>query len=395
MSTITVEKIADLKGSERLREEWNDLLQTSTADCLFLTWEWLFTWWRHLGGDRELFIVTVRSGRELLAIAPLARRAHRLAGVIPVRSLEFLGTGSVGSDYLDVIARRGRESEAVRALGEYLASEKLVVEMAQVKSNSGLAAELARELGTRGWSLAETKTSVCPFIRLSGHSWQSYLATLGSEHRYNLQRRLRNAARQFDLRFEQARSEGERREALAILVELHHLRWRDRGGSDGFHTPVLLAFHEEVSRLALERGWLRLFVMSLNGKPVASLYGFRYQHVFYYYQSGFDPVYSKYSVGLLAMALAIKSAIEERAEEYDLLHGDEQYKFHWAKEVRELSRLDVYPRHARARLYKGVRETSRAAKRIVRRVLPETVVGRIAAARHIGGWQEPYAARHD
>jgi CelD/BcsL family acetyltransferase involved in cellulose biosynthesis len=394
MSMITVEKIADLKGSEGLREEWNDLLQTSTADCLFLTWEWLFTWWRHLGGDRELFIVTVRSGRELLAIAPLARRAHRLAGVIPVRSLEFLGTGSVGSDYLDVIARRGRESEAVRALGEYLAGEKLVVEMAQVKSNSGLAAELARELGTRGWSLAETKTSVCPFIRLSGHSWPSYLATLGSEHRYNLQRRLRNATRQFDLRFEQARSESERREALAILVGLHHMRWRDRGGSDGFHTPVLLAFHEEVSRLALERGWLRLFVMSLNGKPVASLYGFRYQHVFYYYQSGFDPVYSKYSVGLLAMALAIKSAIEERAEEYDLLHGDEQYKFHWAKEVRELSRLDVYPRHTRARLYKGVRDTSRAAKRIVRRVLPETVAGRIAAARHIGGWQEPYAARH-
>jgi cation diffusion facilitator CzcD-associated flavoprotein CzcO/CelD/BcsL family acetyltransferase involved in cellulose biosynthesis/predicted ATP-grasp superfamily ATP-dependent carboligase len=372
-----IEKIADLTGFEQLRKEWDDLLQASAANCLFLTWEWMFAWWNHLRGDRELFILTVRSGHELLAIAPFALRTRRLVGVLPVRSLEFLGTGSVGSDYLDLIVRRGRERDAVEALGEYLVREQLMVEMAQVKRNSGVAAELARELRSRGWSLAETKTSVCPFIKLSGHSWESYLATLGSEHRYNFRRRLKNATRQFDLRFEQVHSEGERREALAALVALHQMRWRERGGSDGLHTQDLLAFHEELSRIALERGWLRLFVMSFNGEPAASLYGFRYQHTFYYYQSGLDPAYSKCSVGLLAMGLAIKSAIEEGVEEYDLLHGDERYKFHWAKEARELFLVEAYPPRTREWLYKGVRETSRAAKRIARQVLPETVAARI------------------
>src|SRR5207302_10088997 len=135
----------------------------------------------------------------------------------------------------------------------------------------------------------------------------------------------------------------ERREALACLVSLHQRRWQGRGGSDGLHTPALLAFHEEVSQLALARGWLRLFVLSLDGRPAAALYGFRYGPVFYFYQSGFDPTYSRYSVGLVLMGLAIKSALEEGAQEYDLLHGTESYKFHWAAQTRELGGIELLP----------------------------------------------------
>lgn len=379
-NTMRIETIEDTAGFGELREEWNDLLKASASDCLFLTWEWLFIWWKHLADNRRLFILTLRSGHELLAIAPFVSRTRRVAGILPLRSLEFLGTGSVGSDYLDVIARRGREVEVVHKLGEYLVHRQLVVDMTQVGGNRVIAMALAHELRRGGWTMAETPTSVCPFIGLSGHSWESYLATLGPEHRYNFRRRLKNATRDFDLRFEQVRSESERGEALSTLVTLHHLRWRDRGGSDGLHTPALLAFHEELSRLALERGWLRLFVLSLNGRPAAALYGFRYAHIFSYYQTGFDPAYGKYSTGLLAMGLAIKSAIEDGAREYDLLHGDESYKFHWARESRGLWRLELYPPHARCLIYKHVRHAGRIARRLARRAIPEVLAGHLVGA---------------
>jgi len=121
------------------------------------------------------------------------------------------------------------------------------------------------------------------------------------------------------MRFEQARSVREVSDALVTLVRLHHMRWRWRGGSNGFHTPALLAFHADVSQLARARGWPRLFVLSLDGRPAAALYGFRYGETFYFYQSGFDPEYRRYSVGLLATGLSIRAAFEEGAREYDLL----------------------------------------------------------------------------
>ena len=372
-----IERIEDIGGFEKLKAEWNELLEASSSPCLFLTWEWLYTWWKHLSQGRRLFIITVRDGGELAAIAPLTLRPPKLARLLPFRSLEFLGSGIIGSDYLDVIARVGKEQDACEALAEYLRHGKLMLEFTQLKRYSCLAEKFAAELRRCGWSLAETKTNVCPFIDLSGHSWQSYLATLGSEHRYNFGRRLKNLMKQFEVRFEPVCSEEQRQDALSILIALHNLRWQGRACSEAFYTDDLISFHDELSRLALEKGWLRLFVLQLDGKPVASLYGFSYHRVFYYFQAGFDPIYGKYSTGLVAMGLAIKNALEEGVEEYDLLHGDEPYKFHWARARRELGRVELFPPGARGLLYRGTLRLSRATRRMARRVLPTAVSDRI------------------
>src|SRR5947208_3013965 len=350
---MMIESIEDASGFEKLREEWTDLLDASASNCLFLTWEWLYTWWTHLSEGRRLLLVTVRSDGQLIAIAPLTLRPPRLIRLVPFRSLEFLGSGIIGSDYLDFIVRVGKEQDACRALADYLRHGKLMLELTQLERRSCLAEQFAAELRGRGWSLSETKTDVCPFIDLSGHSWQSYLATLGSEHRYNFGRRLKNLMKQFEVRFEPVCSEEQRQDALSILIALHNLRWQGRACSEAFYTDDLISFHDELSRLALEKGWLRLFVLQLDGKPVASLYGFSYHRVFYYVQAGVDPIYGKYSTGLVAMGLAIKNALEEGVEEYDLLHGDEPYKFHWARAARDLGRLELYPTGTRGLLATG------------------------------------------
>jgi CelD/BcsL family acetyltransferase involved in cellulose biosynthesis len=380
----TIEIVDDPNRFEQLRGEWNELLQSSVADCLFLTWEWLYTWWKHLADDRRLFIVVVRSDATLIAIAPLALTVPRGAGFLALPSLEFLGTGVVGSDYLDIIVRAGAERETLDALATCLAGERAVLRLSQCRQGASAAEGLARVLGSSGWGECRQTTDACPFIRLAGHSWESYLASLGSAHRYNFQRRFRNATKMFEVRFEQARSAAACRDALARLFTLHELRWNTRGGSDAFHTPAVRQFHEELSQVALERDWLRLFVLSLDGEPAAALYGFRYRHVFYFYQSGLEPRYQKHSVGLVAMGLAIKTAIDEGAQEYDLLHGQEAYKFHWTKDVRELDRLELYPPDLLAHAMKQVETMGRAAKKGARRILPKTVVDRIAEMRRRG-----------
>lgn len=384
MTVLKVQTIEDPDGFEGLAGEWTELLRASAANSLFMTWEWLWTWWKHLAEGRRLFLITVRRGGELAAIAPFVLRSWNLAGVIPCRSLEFLGTGSVGSDYLDLIIRRGEESDVCRLLADYLENERLMVLLNQLNRQSSLAAGLAAELQARGWGGSEAKINVCPFINLSGHTWPSYLASLGPEHRYNFQRRLKNLTKQANVEFKSVRSEEQRRKALANLIALHHQRWQDRGGSDGLHKPSLLAFHEELSRLALERDWLRLFLLLVDGQPAASLYGFRYHRTFYFYQSGFDPRYSKHSVGLVAMGLAIKSAIEEGAEEYDLLHGAESYKFLWAREARELGRVELYPPYAGGVIRQRAVELNRAAKRLARRAIQHAVADRLSSVRRAG-----------
>ena len=99
--------------------------------------------------------------------------------------------------------------------------------------------------------------------------------------------------------------------------------------------------------------------------------GFCIDRTFYFYQSGFDAAYDKHSVGLVTMGLAIQSAIEEGAEEYDLLHGNEAYKSHWSHDSRELGRLELYPPGGLGWICRSSVELERASRRIARRVLPK------------------------
>ncbi|HSC57382.1 MAG TPA: DapH/DapD/GlmU-related protein, partial [Nitrospira sp.] len=109
-NNLLVTVIEDPARLEHLSSEWSDLLNDSDADCLFLTGEWLETWWRHFARqDWTLHLVTVRRQSHLLGILPLFTRPRTFGGLMTSLSTEFLGTGLVGSDYLDVIIRRKEE----------------------------------------------------------------------------------------------------------------------------------------------------------------------------------------------------------------------------------------------------------------------------------------------
>lgn len=339
----TIEIVDDTESFLALKEEWNELLQSSSVNCIFMTWEWMFTWWQELAEDRKLWIVKVTQDGQLLALVPLAMRPSRLMRLLPFRVLEFLGSGNVGSDYLNLIIRSGHEEVVVPIIADYVASRQLVLELSQVDRTSTLITQLALLLREKGWRPARTTTSFSPYIPLSRYTWESYLQSLSSKQRTTFLKKLRKLEKTFAVRMEEVTTEVQRHDALAVLVELHLRRWDERGGSNALHRQELVSFHESWSRIALREGWLRLYLLRLDDRPAAAVYGFRYNKVFYYYQAGFEPEYAQYSLGTLALGLTIRRALEEGLEEYDFLHGDEEYKYRWAFEARELVRLELFP----------------------------------------------------
>jgi CelD/BcsL family acetyltransferase involved in cellulose biosynthesis len=87
-----------------------------------------------------------------------------------------------------------------------------------------------------------------------------------------------------------------------------------------------MPFHRELAREALARGWLRLWLLELHGRPIAAWHGFRVGSITSYYQAGRDPSYERLSVGFVLLAQSIRSAIAEGASEYRFGRGDEAFK---------------------------------------------------------------------
>ncbi len=373
---VSLEIASDARGFDRLQDEWDDLLQASAAATPFLTWSWLRNWWRHLAGTASLRLFAVREAGALVGLAPmmLTRRGMQHSPV-----LEFLGTGGAGSDYLDVIVRRGHEHSVGDALTKAVDALQLPLYLDHLPP-APVAGIMQAALASNGWTAIESHPDVCPFISLAGHSWNSYLATLGAAHRANVRRRLRSLTASFDVGFSAVATEADRRAAVAALIEFSTVRWADRGGTTAFDSPQLRAFHEAATEAALADGSLRLYVLTLNGVIAAVMYGFVRSQRFYFYQHGFSPAFAKFSVGLVLMALTIKAAIEEGLDEFDMLYGHEPYKWLWARDRRRLGRLQLFPPHLAGTLLRGEVQTRLALR---------ALACHLGLKRHEGAWVEP------
>src|SRR5690606_4081758 len=166
--------------------------------------------------DRKLWIVEVSQEGQLLALMPLVQRPSRLLRLIPFRVLEFIGSGNVGSDYLNMIVRRGQEEAEVPLIADYVASRQLVLELSQVDRASTLITQLALLLREKGWRPARTTTSFSPYIPLFRYTWDSYLQSLSAKHRGTFLKKLRRLERTFDVRMEEVTTEVQRRDALTV-----------------------------------------------------------------------------------------------------------------------------------------------------------------------------------
>lgn len=360
---MTIELIDNAERFAALHSEWSELLAASAVESPFLTWEWLHAWSTHIGAPRRLAIVSVREGDQLIALAPLCASRGRLPFLW---RWEFMGTGFAGSDYLDAIVRRGRESDAMRALAAYVRERGMALHLVHLPSNSSLS-RVADPLGEIGWSVRTAPDGFCPFIRLAGHSWDSFLSTIGPAHRATTRRRLRSLERNFTMRFERVADDAVRQAALAKLFAFHQARFGHRGTA--FHTTSLRAFHLDVTERLQKAGVLRLFTLHLNDDLAGVMYGMSFKGRFYFYQHGYDPQFQPQGVGRAVLDLSIRAAIDEGLAEFDLLYGGEAYKSAWTNEKRPLTRIDMFPAHLGGRVHQRAVETERTLRAFARRVI--------------------------
>ena len=193
----------------------------------------------------------------------------------------------MGSDYLDLIVHADHEAAARAAIVRTLKETGRIMRFGQLRADAAVHS-VAAPLAENGYRIVERITGLCPYLTLDGLTWDGFLSSLGQSHRENVRRRIRQLEKR-GIHFELTRTDAERRQNLQILFELHARCWEDRGGSDGLHTNELISFHEEFTRIALDRGWLRLFVLHVEGRPAAAVYGFLRNGKFYFYHPASIP----------------------------------------------------------------------------------------------------------
>lgn len=316
-----IQKKADF---QELKEEWRSLLEDCSSKNIFLTWEWLFTWWKFF---------SLNNSNHKLSLIELRDRDGRLIGIGPFKlnktkfsnRSEFIGNGAdVITEYLDLIIRKGYET-TVRECASKLLNE---FKGADVISFKPFMRGNILDWNDIKWPYRRMQRfSRCPVVDLPT-SWDEFLKNKSKNFKKKSKEHYRVCRRDLKLRLIRVDSAKELQGRMKDLERLHHCRWS--GMSASFNSEAYRQFHLDIARQFLENGWLRLFFLLDGKKEVAALYCFAYDGVYYYYQSGRDPAYAKYRVGFVLMNLVIQEAIREGARRFDMLTGEEVYKYRWA-----------------------------------------------------------------
>ena len=114
-----------------------------------------------------------------------------------------------------------------------------------------------------------------------------------------------------------------------------------RTDKDQYMTPERERFFRSVTNRMAGLGLLKLFFMEIDDEPVATSLCFDYAGSRLLYNSGYNPEYGYYSVGLLLNALCLGEAIEQGIAFFDFLRGPEPYKHHLGGQQRKLYQMVV------------------------------------------------------
>ncbi|MCC6347023.1 MAG: GNAT family N-acetyltransferase [Nitrospirales bacterium] len=330
---MTIEEIRDTSSLVALAREWSGLWERCPSATPFQSPEWLLPWWKHFGHD-GLMTLAVRQRGRLAGIAPLFLFQHPGCGF---RQVSLLGSGI--TDYLDFLMEPEAAEEVTSAVFAYLLSQKSrwdICDFQELRAVSPLLSFPALS----GLHLQRTAMQTCPVLVLP-ETVAAFRAGLTARSRKRLRYTENNIERAGGACTATATG-ATRLDFLEALFRLHRAAWEERKESGVLADPRVQAFHREVSAGFLERGWLRLRVLSIAGSISAALYSFAVRGRLYCYLSGFDPGAAPYSPGKFILWRAIEDSIAEGVREFDFLRGDEEYKYAWGPQNRINYRLSVW-----------------------------------------------------
>ena len=336
MRFLDIQTSEDFAGLEK---EWNSFLKHSASHVPFLRHEFMFNWWKTLGGcewgEGDLHIVIAREGDgELVGIAPLFFTKNRDGDP----ALMLLGSIEI-ADYLDLIARPENLSAFIKELIDFLLSPQVppwkVLDWYNLVESSPTRPILRLFCEERGLAYSEDLLQHCPYIPLPT-DWETYLAGIDKKQRHEIRRKMRRLS-EYDLSTRWYIVE----DGIKLDDEINDfldLMAKDPRKAK-FLTESMWKQMRAVMHSAFREGWLQLCFLEVDGEKAAGYLNFDYKNQIWVYNSGLDPRFYELSPGWVLLGYLLQWSIENGRAAFDFMRGEEEYKYRFGAVDRRVVRL--------------------------------------------------------
>ncbi len=343
MRLVVLRKIPE---DEKLRLEWNALVERADQPQVFYTYEWALAVQRAYAAALHPLLC--------LGYDELGYDGHEgLCGVAALATDPANTTASflcaTTGDYCDFLSvGEHREGFVAAVFGELRRQNFAKIRLANLPADSATGPFLRRAARTQNYHRLSRTAYICAQVSLG--SLQRRSENKPVLPRKKMLRRFLNAmGRDAPVRLEHARCWEQAQAALPSFIEAHIARFLVTGRISNLVRAERRLFLTELAKLLSERGWLALTTFAAGDKVFAWNYGFQFLSTWFWYQPTFDSDFEKYSPGFCLLAKLIEEAAEKpELQTVDLGLGAEEYKERFANQSRETLHVTLtssYRRH--------------------------------------------------
>jgi CelD/BcsL family acetyltransferase involved in cellulose biosynthesis len=336
--TVTVE-VHEGVGDDGLVAEWDALHAADPHATMFQTARWQRRFDAVLGGQRTLRTLAFRREGQLLGLVAESRELRRLPSG-PSELLRLAGGDEV-TDYLGPLSLPQERAAVADAYCAALAAERGwdEVVLGGLAADTGWHEHLALAARTHGLTVADAAVeAVCPVVDLSG-GYDAYLIRLPGRMRQEAVRKARKLTRDVGPYEMFTFGAGALDEGLEAF--LAQARAAEDEKSTFFHRAEMQRWFAELAAEYGPEGTLRIHRLDVAGMPAAMTVSLVADGRWGLYNSAFDPTLAAFAPGVVLVWELIALAAEEGCHTFDLLRGDEPYKYRFGAVDRELHTLTL------------------------------------------------------
>ncbi len=327
-------------GDAALVAAWDELAARDPDATVFQRARWLRNWEAVLGGQRSMRTRTFHRGDELVGLLVETRELLRLPS--GAGELLRLAGGSEVTDYLGPVCAPEDREEVADAYAAALVADRGWDEavLGGLAADTGWPELLAAAAARHGLAAIEVDVeAVCPVLDLTG-GFDGYLSRLPGRIRNELVRKSRKIARDAGEYSVHSYDPGDAAQGIADF--LAQVRRGEDAKAAFFRRPEMehwfLALVEEYGADATLRIH-RLDIGALNAAMTVSLVDTNGRWGLY--NSAFDASLAALAPGMVLIWELIERAAAEGCTSFDLLRGDEPYKYRFGAVDREVRTLTL------------------------------------------------------
>ncbi|HKT33991.1 MAG TPA: GNAT family N-acetyltransferase [Nitrospira sp.] len=348
-----IEVITEYSKFLALGPVWNKLLERSGIDHPFLTHEWISVWWECFGEAATPYILTVVSGDDIIAIAPLMLNRGRLYGC-PIRRLQAMV--NVYTERFDLLLGE-RPQEACLLIWAYLkdhAHEWDVLELRQLPGDARALEYLPPLVEKDGYRVGLWSANDAPYVAIR-QPWEAYYQSLKKAHRSNVRNHTRQLERQGPVTLDVVAIDDRWEADMEDALKLEAVTWKVDEGTSLRSRQESALFYRRMLQRATQLGWLHMCFLKVGSARIAVRISLLYRNKLFMLKSGYDEAYHRYSPGQVLTERLLREAWEKKWDEIDFLGNEERWKLCWATGRRPHAWLFAFPNRLKSRLLHGMK----------------------------------------